>query len=82
VSPTVRVAIWCNSRLARVAYRYAGSVVLLCAILMAAAGLTFIAHALRNNHLTWGMRLWWATALLLFSPIMAPAYWMIHLRRP
>ena len=80
-SPPVRLAIWCHVGLARLASRNFVVIILLCVVIMAAIALTFIVHALRNAHLSRGMRLWWATALLLFSPIITPAYWMIHLRR-
>jgi hypothetical protein len=79
-SPRVRLATWCHVGLARLAYRNFIVIILLCVIIIAAIALTFIAHALRNTNLGWGMRVWWATALLLFSPIIAPAYWMFHLR--
>ena len=79
-SPTVRLAIWCHVGLARVAYRHVVVLILLCVVFIAAIALTFIAHALRNARLGWGMRVWWATSLLLFSPIIAPAYWLFHLR--
>ena len=80
-SPSAKLAIWCHVGLARLAYRNAIVIILLCIIMIAAIALTFIGHALRNTSLSWGMRAWWATALLLFSPIIAPAYWMLHLRR-
>ena len=79
-SPSVRLATWCHVGLARLAYRNFIVIILLCVVIIAAIALTFIAHALRNARLGWGMRVWWATALLLFSPVIAPAYWMLHLR--
>jgi hypothetical protein len=79
-SPSVRLAIWCHVGFARFAYRNAVVIILFCVVIIAAITLTFIVHALRNARLGWGMRLWWATALLLFSPILAPAYWIVHLR--
>ena len=81
ISPTVQLAIWCHVGLARVIYRNAIVIILLCVIMIVAIALTFIGHALRNTSLGWGMRAWWATALLLLSPITAPAYWVLHLRR-
>ena len=51
-------------------------------ILIAGIALVLIGHALSNKRVTYGMRAWWATALVLGSPITTPAYWMIHLRRP
>ena len=79
-SPGVRLATWCQVGLARLAYRSFVVIILLCVVVIAAIALTFIVHALRNTHLGWGMRIWWATALLLFSPVIAPAYWLFHLR--
>ncbi|HWZ93547.1 MAG TPA: hypothetical protein VNW92_32025 [Polyangiaceae bacterium] len=80
-SPRVRLAIWCHGGLARLAYRNFIVLSLLCVVFIAAIALTFVGHALGNTRLGWGMRVWWATALLLFSPITAPAYWAFHLRR-
>jgi len=77
----VRLATWCRIGLARLAYPAFMVIILLCVVFIAAIALTFAVHALRNTHLGWGMRVWWATALLLFSPITAPAYWMFQLRR-
>jgi hypothetical protein len=80
-SPAVRLAIWCHWGLARLAFRHFDAIVLLSIVIIAANALIFIVHALRNGSVSWGMRLWWATAILLFSPIMAPLYWMVHLRK-
>jgi hypothetical protein len=79
-SPSVRLATWCHVGLERLAYRNFIVIILLCVVAIAAIALTFIVHALRNTKLGWGMRVWWATALLLFSPIIAPTYWVLHLR--
>ncbi len=79
-SPRVRLATWCQVGLARLSDRTFIVIILLCIVIIAAIALTFVVHALRNANLGWGMRVWWATALLLFSPIIAPAYWMLHLR--
>lgn len=80
-SPGVRLATWCHWELVRRAFRNFTVVILLSAVIIVAIALTFVVDALRNSNLGWGMRIWWATALLLFSPIAAPAYWMLHLRR-
>jgi hypothetical protein len=79
-SPSVRLATWCHVGLERLAYRNFVVIILLCVVIIAAIALTFIVHALRNTSLGFGMRVWWATALLLFSPIIAPAYRVLHLR--
>jgi hypothetical protein len=80
ISVRIRLATWCQVGFAHLAYRTFILIILLCVVLIAGIALTFIVHALRNTRLGWGMRAWWATALLLFSPIMAPAYWTLHLR--
>jgi len=81
-SPDVWLSISCHFGLARLVPRnFVVIVLLLCVVLGAAIALTFIVHALRNATLGWGMRVWWATALLLFGPLIAPAYWVLHLRR-
>jgi hypothetical protein len=80
-STRVRIALWCHVGFAHLAYRTFMVIILACIVLIAGIALTFIVHALRNIRLGWGMRLWWGAALLLFSPIMAPAYWAFHLRR-
>lgn len=79
-APRVRLATWCHVGLARLSSGAFLVITLSCVVIIAAIALTFVVHALRNANLGWGMRVWWATALLLFSPIMAPAYWMLHLR--
>jgi hypothetical protein len=79
-SPRIRLATWCHVGLARLSGHMFVIAILSCVVLIAAIALTFVDHALRNARLGWGMRVWWATALLLFSPIVAPAYWQLHLR--
>ena len=77
----IRVATWCHVGLARLSDRTFILVIQMCLVLIAGITLVFIIHALRNTRLGWGMRVWWGTALLLFSPVLAPAYWAFHLRR-
>jgi len=77
----IRRAIWCRIGFAEVAFRAFGLTILLCLVLSVGIALTFVTHALCNRQLNWGMRIWWSTALLLLSPLMAPAYWAFYLRR-
>ncbi len=81
-SASVRYAIRCHVSPTRLAYWIFSPVTLVCAFLSLSIALVFIGQALRNRRLDWGMRTWWATAILLISPILVPAYWIIHLRRP
>jgi len=81
VSVRIRLVSWCQMGLAHLAYRTVLAFILLCVIFAVSIALMFMVHALRNARLSWGMRLWWTTALLLFSPLLVPAYWLLHLRR-
>jgi hypothetical protein len=81
VSIRVRLATWCHVGLAHLSYRAFISIIQITLVLIAAIALAIIIHALRNTRVSYGMRAWWATALVLGSPIITPAYWAIHLRR-
>jgi hypothetical protein len=82
ISIRVRLATWCHVGLAHLNYRTFVSIIQIGFILIAGIALGVISHALRNTRVSYGMRAWWATALVLGSPIITPAYWAIHLRRP
>jgi len=82
LSPNIRDTILCDVWLVFIAHALLAPTILICVVLTTAIALTFIAHALRNTRLGWGMRVWWAAAFLLFSAALTPVYWLIHLRRP
>ena len=80
-STHLRFVLRCNPAwFARLAYGVMPWIGLSCVAFLFGNAFAFIALALRNARLGWGMRLWWATALFLFSPVLTPAYWAVHLR--